>query len=748
MTKIETPYITIQSLLREFAKALGTKMLAAKEIDNACKHAEINPHQLQELKKQLIHQPLSKYVNVYFADHVMEQIETVFKQYLDIVQKVPLDGVNAEKAQKLINRHYVSMTAAFVCHEMFEGMCTTPEQLASSGQTAMQFVFENLQGISAWRQHIESVTKEQKDKYRIWSKGGHSELPDITGIAAIGKAWTDERDWGVIKARLVAARIWDYFFYRSGICDLDIIRSMDVEQQFNSLVESLQRLQREDGEQYQASASMALELHHRMKLRNPKSHEDEQRCQVLLEQLHRFQSECDQLNETTYYYHWMKARYHLHRGELDTALESYKLAYEQSIYRSGENIACIIKEAMLVASRLQKSDKPFINRLRSMAAVFELEILPSLSSNQTKRKPELVEEWEVSAYARYFESYFTTDSFFPGADYPEFYGPRYGAWLVDETKYKVNPNTPDKMLSVGEQGLMVKRMPQLVYFAMNGDESAVNALIEAGADVNKVSKSNESALLMAVQAMQVNLFPLNSMRDGMLRVIASKPHKEKTVNLVTTKRKLTVLGCAVQTGRLDVVKAVVDLGAKVDQRHDIGAETPLFTCMGLIIHHKRPSIPSMLAESNKYSDQNLQSYMAHAAGLVPHDKEQLKKVIASNEEAPVFTAFEEVGREYIERNMRNLTSIDGLRGIAKYLLEKGANPNAKHDTALHGYTPLMLAAELDEAELFYLMAKAGGDINDSCVNPQNNQRKSCFEIAAHWHSQSVLALFNHAPEHS
>ncbi|MDW1624960.1 hypothetical protein R7E46_15480 [Vibrio sp. Vb2704] len=212
MTKIETPYITIQSLLREFAKALGTKMLAAKEIDNACKHAEINPHQLQELKKQLIHQPLSKYVNVYFADHVMEQIETVFKQYLDIVQKVPLDGVNAEKAQKLINRHYVSMTAAFVCHEMFEGMCTTPEQLASSGQTAMQFVFENLQGISAWRQHIESVTKEQKDKYRIWSKGGHSELPDITGIAAIGKAWTDERDWGVIKARLVAARIWDYFF--------------------------------------------------------------------------------------------------------------------------------------------------------------------------------------------------------------------------------------------------------------------------------------------------------------------------------------------------------------------------------------------------------------------------------------------------------------------------------------------------------------------------------------------------------
>ncbi|MBE4403320.1 hypothetical protein HJ027_19225 [Vibrio parahaemolyticus] len=162
MTKIETPYITIQSLLREFAKALGTKMFAAKEIDNVCKHVEINPHQLQELKKQLIHQPLSKYVNVYFADHVMDPVETVFKQYLDIVQKVPLDGVNAEKAQKLINSHYISMAVAFVCHEMFEGMRTTPEQLANSGQTAMQFVFDKFKNSSTWLKYYETEKKSRK----------------------------------------------------------------------------------------------------------------------------------------------------------------------------------------------------------------------------------------------------------------------------------------------------------------------------------------------------------------------------------------------------------------------------------------------------------------------------------------------------------------------------------------------------------------------------------------------------------
>ncbi|MEL0658978.1 ankyrin repeat domain-containing protein [Psychromonas arctica] len=122
-------------------------------------------------------------------------------------------------------------------------------------------------------------------------------------------------------------------------------------------------------------------------------------------------------------------------------------------------------------------------------------------------------------------------------------------------------------------------MPQIVYFSMQDDIEAVKKLIEAGADVNKLSSSNESALLMAVQDMQVNLTPLNSMLSTKFDLIAALPHNEKSVNAVTLKKKLTPLGCAVQTGRLDIVKKVVELGAKIDQRHDVGDETSLFTCI-------------------------------------------------------------------------------------------------------------------------------------------------------------------------
>ncbi|MEZ8196059.1 ankyrin repeat domain-containing protein [Vibrio cortegadensis] len=745
MKKIETPYITIQHLLREFSKALGTKMLAAKEIDNACKHIEINPHQLQELKKQLIFRPLSKHVNVYFADHVMEQIEVTFKQYIDIVKKVPLDGVNAENAQQLIYRHYMSIAVAFVCREMLQGMRTTPEKLANSGKTAMQLVFDNLKSSSTWRESYEKETKEQKDKYRIWAKGEHSGLPDITGISAIGKSWADDRDWGVIKARLVAARIWDYFFYRSGICDLDIIRKMNVDQQFHPLIESLQQLQRKEGEKYHESASMALELRKLLRLRTPKSHEDEQKCQMLLEKLHLFQSESDESYETTYFYHWMQARYHLYLGELDAALGNYKLAYKQSIYRAGENVELIIKEAMFVTARHKRPDKVFLNKLRSMGSLLNVDILPINQSDQIKSKPVLLEPWEISAYALLFESYFSKESFFPEANYPELYTQRLGLWLVDETKYKLDLSHPNKMFRVGTSGMMIKRMPQLVYFSINDDIQAIKSLIASGANVNKTSESNESALLLAIQSMQVNLYPLNSMSDELFKIIGNESHNESVLNLVTTKRKLAVLGCAVQTGRLDVVRKVVELGCKIDLRHDTTSETPLFSALELIARHKRPNNRMELSKQLWDNDQNLHSYMANAAGLVPHDKIQLKIHLEAQRKDSNLLAIEEFIHKKTIDNIHTYSNVDELREIAKFLIENGANPNAKHNTALHGFTPLMFSAELDEAELFYLMAQAGGDINDSCVNPQNNERNSCIEIATNWRSNSVLSLFKPAP---
>jgi len=312
--------------------------------------------------------------------------------------------------------------------------------------------------------------------------------------------------------------------------------------------------------------------------------------------------------------------------------------------------------------------------------------------------------------------------------------------MVDETKYKLDLKSPNKMLDVGEQGSLIKRMPQLVYFAMNDDVKSVRQLLDAGATVNKLSSSNETALLMSIQTVQVNLIPLNSMSDELFNLISNKSHGEQFINAITTKRKLTPLGCAVQTGRLDIVKKVVDLGAEIDLRHDTVGETPLFTCIGMITRHKRPGLIQALSRRFQYHDDNLHAYMSNAAGMVPHDKHHLIQLMESQANDPMHSNFIDVALRMQQENIEKYSTVDGFRDIAKYLISEGANTNAKHNTAYQGYTPLMLAAELDEAELFQLMVTAGGDCNDSCFNPSSNRRVSCYDIALGWGSEAVLKI--------
>jgi len=740
--KIKTPYFTIQHLLREFAKGLGTKSLAGKEIDDACKHNEIAPQQLEKLKTELIHKPLTQYVNIYFADHIMEEVEKIFEYYLKIITTIPLDGVNAEKSQAIINQYFMSFSISSICMGCLEGMRTTPQAMALSGRTMLDYAFENLRRNNEWCEFEGKCTKEQKDRFRIWSLNEGSELPDITSIAALGKESQRGNSWGTFKARLITARFWDYFFHHNQSCDLDLIRSLQPAALNDSLQEQLVSLLRNETIKYKDTSYMGLNLFEKLRLRKPKTLQDKAYCEKSLPELKMQLDKLDQNDQATYYYYWMLARFNLHQGNLSDALENYKLTFDRVIYSQGENMKSIIQESLMLACRCPQPGKVFINKLRRMAVVFGIDASPTGSNKtESKKKQEDIESWEISAYAKDFTSFFTKESFFPDAVYPPLLQPNYGLWAVDESAHQLDLRSPNKTFKVGMEGGLIKKMPQIVYFSMMNNIEAVKKLIEAGADINRLSSSNESALLMAIQEMNVINLPLNSMSSTLFDLIAPLQHNEKSVNAVTLKKKLTPLGCAVQTGRLDIVKKVIKLGAKVDQRYDVIDETPLFTCLGLILHHTRPHVAELTAEDMKYSTLNLQSARAHSTGLLPHDLTQLKRVIAEQEKDPSFKYFAQIAKDAVQINIEEHTTVNDFREIALFLILQGASPNSKSNNKLQGYTPLMMAAELNEDVLFYAMAKAGGNLNDSCVNPQNNQRFSCFDIARHWRSDKILALY-------
>ncbi|MBD8512913.1 ankyrin repeat domain-containing protein [Photobacterium sp. CAU 1568] len=734
-----TPYFTLQHLLREIAKCLGTKKLAGKKIDDACKKVEINPHQLASLKKELIHAPLSKYVNVYFADHMLREYERVESMYMDLIKGMPLDGVQASKAREVIGKYFMTFAIAELCRDMLEGMSLTPNCVAEKRQPLMPLAIASICDGAEWQKFYKGATPVQKERIRVWSLG--LDIPELDSIASMGEPWRKGNSWGIYKARLITARIWDYYFSQNDGVHINLLSKLSAEGCWKEMVRSLGTLLTEGTERYCSTTNFALGLFDLLRLRKPKQTDDKEHCLELLTQLDAEQKRLDKDNETTYYYHWMKARYHLHAGELPLAISCYKLAFELVLYRQGENTSHIIVEAITASCRCAKPDKKFINRLRRMAVLFKLDLLPPKHSNDVfKAKVQEIEHWEIAAFSQYFNAMFPKESFFPGSNYPADPHENNGIWMVDESAHVLDLVKPNKPFSVGMEGGLVKKMPQLVYFSMLDEFDAVARLLGAGADVNKLSSSNESAILLAIQAMQINLTQLNSMDDGLFKLISEKTHRKSILDSLSSKRKLSPLGCAVQTGRVDIVKKVLEMGATIDRRHDTIGETPLFTAIGMIAHHTRPKLHEMHWDILKFSDMNLQSVRAYSAGLMPFELEHLKKAMMEQQNDPVFRLGFNATKGYVRENIVRHSTADCFRAIAKLLIEYGADVNAKHDTAMLGYTPFMLAVELDEAELVEAMLKSQHhkpNLSDTCVETQRGRRINISQLIINWGSYKV-----------
>ncbi|HGS5146681.1 TPA: ankyrin repeat domain-containing protein [Vibrio parahaemolyticus] len=741
--KIETPYYSIQFLLREFANGLGTKGIdisIAKKIDDACKNNEITPALYHELKQKLIYEPVKGFVNESMAQRFVAGFDRLVEQYRELMMAAPLDGVAVEDARVFLDRYFLTFNLSLFCDDILGDVPLNSIVVAQSEQSFVSIVVNGLKQLPQWPKHYRSLSSENKERLRTWALPDKAELPSLSSINLIGRKLRTEKSWLAFKVNFLVARLWDYFFRRFPEMDVSLLHTSALESIEDSYRSALKTLLGKATLKHQRSVPLALELDSLLRLREPKTVDSEERCRILFGRL-KYESDLDKDYETSYFRHWMKARLELHCGELELAISEYKKAFEQVIYRQGENAVCIIREAIIAACRMPKPDKPFINRLRRMAVMLNIDMAPDGPQNESVRKkaPD-IEEWEILAFANMFDSYFTKESFFPGAVYPDNPQKDSSVCLIDCSESDVDLDKPNKKISIGLMGGRSKKMPQLVYCSMMSKSKAVSKLLEAGADVDSLSTNHESALLFAVQEMQVTLFPTGTLRDDNFWALAKYNHTQKTLDTVTAKRKLTPLGCGVQTGRLDVVEKLIEMGANVDQRHDVGNETPLFTAIAMIARHTRPQEVTRTTEQMKFSDMNLKSLRAHCFGWLPHDLGQLKRSIERMSQDEDFQKISRINLQLEKEAFFKHSTAEGFREIAKHLIQHGANPNAKHNTALEGYTPLMLAVELDEAELVEAMMESKqhtANLEDTCIDSRSGQRVDIKRLIREWRATNV-----------
>jgi len=448
--------------------------------------------------------------------------------------------------------------------------------------------------------------------------------------------------------------------------------------------------------------------------------------------------------------HLLLGRFHVANGKNKDALAEYQKAFKLSLYCAGEHQADIIEEALTVAAICKKT--PFLKELKNQAITFKLleenvkdEHDPGIAGGAERKKDDFVQDWEVRRWRQEFHQKFPIDSMFVDAEGdasdPESFIP-----IVDASKH-VNPclKHPNKVVQYATEGGRMRK-PQILFFAMKNDFRSIKKLIQKNADFITPWKENgESVFHFALRWMSAKDLA-SPADDHLYRLLL--PRIDEAANtsdndcpiklMVSTrfvKKRFSVLGSAVETCRPDVVAKVLEFGAAADQRHTMDQYTPLYGLCQLI--------------DDRANLEKRDWALCQAMELRTHAQEvDIKRRYGIPSNAPLNSSTAmNLMRAAIRLEQEFLQKIDinDLLSIADILLANGADPNALHNiNHARNRTPLMMAIESGNLELFELLLERGGDLSLQCFLEIDNKEYSCIDIAEKFRARTILEKMHQA----
>src|SRR5699024_10392384 len=202
-----------------------------------------------------------------------------------------------------------------------------------------------------------------------------------------------------------------------------------------------------------------------------------------------------------------------------------------------------------------------------------------------RKKENLVEDWEINMWRSNAQRVFNKFK----VELPDKYKVSSAVLPIhlNAKELALDLKKPNKEVKINNntklhrnKGKSKQVTTQLIWNTLRKELDAVNQLLQAGADINILSDNNESALLVALQHM--NLTELHEPDDRFYQTLKDLEHVPKTINAMTSKKHLLPLLSAVQTGRYDVVEHILHLGADINQKGGSGHLDALTTCISLI----------------------------------------------------------------------------------------------------------------------------------------------------------------------
>lgn len=721
-------------LLREIANHFGLKNHTglAKQVDEYTDNIHY-PHYFEESFIKAL------FSTKYFSAKTQNKMIHAFKQAMQEFYSFQLlFSMNGDSCQKTTNDFLNLMISV-------KFIPILKHHLVSLGLVSKKQKTHFLHELLKKNFDAKKLDKELQDRFRVW--GNLEELPDPQSLQLAVKDHVHFTKQIDILSALLTARALDSL-YKNGVTEKEI-----SDQEFAPFIQ--QYLETENESVYMHLSLNEFIFSSLLQIPKDNTILDEYKgnAEGTLARLHkRIQGLSDQLSfsltnidlfmesidhhpefeSLRFSGHWARARYYLFTGKLDDAIQNYLECVESCTHYDGRNLEQVLTEALTACSLHQTPKNDILRKFANIAIRYNLRFskvdLDFDNLPQKFKMENVFESWELKAlrtqvYDIFDKHLFITEECSFLNDLPN------QKFLTLKNKIRIDLSQPNKVIKIDDQKTV--KMPQLLHAIQLRDVNTAKALLDAGADVSKLSSSNDSALTICLND---NILELSDEQKQILDLLLEHQFLPVTLNTVTSKKHLSVLHLAIQIGDLDLVETLIQMGCNVNLLADIDHHSPLHIALKLLhLSQREFTFEDMIKQTLLHPEQSQYSLRQHSAGKLELDD------VLKNLNTP---RGRKIGKEVFEA-MKPKVSVEQLKKIVFTLLNAGADVNQPAKLPISGHTPFMLALESDEYEIAkYMLDHCKADMKKSYINPRNGQLVFSSDIMNHFKSTKCKQLIH------
>jgi hypothetical protein len=424
MATINESYPNIGYVLNRLADIAGTKLLAAKgesrfrKEEDFASRKSLDPTLIGESVRHLFYEPVSKVVTDNFAQFFSDCIWMGINNYVEIIKRVPMEGVAQDKVAYMLNKHLVVETLASIIWKVGINQMPSndvPSFYCDSNPIKALINFYNSQHTLS-KNHIKKFFQDTDRTVRKWCSG--EDIPNIGNLTRLAQ-WASLSNPDAInedKETLFLARFIDSFHRKTAhlfVTDLKDAVMWRLQNNQEPLLDLGQIFHHfyiseiSSANLYKLSAEGSA-LHKQLRRSSTKPSGSLADYSARLASLQKSIEEHNLNDELRYHHDWLQGRILILSGQLDTALEHYVNAVESSLYKSGDNIRNLLKEALAVAAIQRKPHKPTMKKLKSRALTF----YPKIIEPHLRELPVSIAHEDINDWRFWFVMHFPQSGWF------------------------------------------------------------------------------------------------------------------------------------------------------------------------------------------------------------------------------------------------------------------------------------------------------------------------------------------------